>query len=77
MLNSNKGGSLHIGLHSSGRVEGIRISHDERDGFRSGIREIFLFSNIFLSFIDCRLIIARSRRRIPAENISDTPSKSC
>ena len=47
MLNSNKGGSLHIGLHSSGRVEGIRISHDERDGFRSGIREILHFSNFF------------------------------
>ena len=36
MLNSNKGGILHIGLSSKGRVEGIHIDFNKRDGFRSG-----------------------------------------
>lgn len=42
MLNSNKGGQIHIGFHSSGRIEGIRISHSDRDSFRSGVDHIFL-----------------------------------
>lgn len=41
MLNSSKGGHIHLGIHPSGRIEGVRISHAERDGFRSGIDNIF------------------------------------
>lgn len=36
MLNSNKGGHIHIGINSSGQIEGVRINFNERDGFRSG-----------------------------------------
>ena len=36
MLNSNKGGHIHIGITSSGQVEGVRVDFDARDGFRSG-----------------------------------------
>jgi len=36
MLNSNKGGHIHIGISSTGQIEGLRINFDQRDGFRSG-----------------------------------------
>ena len=36
MLNSNKGGHIHIGITSSGQVDGVRVDFDSRDGFRSG-----------------------------------------
>ena len=36
MLNSNKGGHIHIGISSTGQIEGVRINFDQRDGFRCG-----------------------------------------
>ena len=38
MLNSNKGGTIHFGIHESGRIDGVRVNHGQRDGFRSGKR---------------------------------------
>lgn len=36
MLNSNKGGTIHYGIHPTGRIDGIRVNYDARDGFRCG-----------------------------------------
>ncbi len=38
MLNSNKGGIIHCGTNTSGKIEGIRVNHDDRDRFRCGKR---------------------------------------
>lgn len=36
MLNSNKGGIIHFGIDVSGRVDGMRATHTQRDELRCG-----------------------------------------
>lgn len=42
MLNSNKGGTIHFGISNSGRIEGVRVNHEQRDGLRCGLDNVFL-----------------------------------
>ncbi|XP_046445690.1 uncharacterized protein LOC124195368 [Daphnia pulex] len=42
MLNSNKGGTIHFGLTSSGRIDGLLVNHERRDGLRGGVDNLFL-----------------------------------
>ena len=43
MLNSNKGGTIHFGISESGRIDGVRVNHGQRDAFRSGKKVAIMY----------------------------------
>ena len=50
MYFKNQGGTIHFGLSDSGRIDGILVNHDQRDGFRSGKGHV-----LFICYYFCLL----------------------
>lgn len=57
MLNSPRGGFIHIGIDPNGKVEGVVIDRNKRDAFRSGnfkVIKYFFFSRLNIMYWNCR-----------------------